>query len=246
MRTLDQRWLRWSLGLVTAGVVTLAVGVNVTSIVIDTLHILIPEGPQHPRRFSALRPIYLVGLHAGQTTLAVGLVLPTIAAAVLSARRLYDQFIQSRYLRKMTPLWQALTAEFPYIVLPTSSGMAGVSTARRGSDPGFTRCVTEITDGLARLSPYYVAAGLDPTRPPGGVSDPGTAARIVHGALRARADERRRAWDGEDIRSGPPFPRLEPDFQGWRDMARWMAQLTRRLDQLADVRRPANDGELAR
>jgi hypothetical protein len=244
MSTLHHRWLRWSLGIVIVGALAASVGVNVTALVIDTLHILLPIGPQHPQTFSALRSIYLAGLLGGQTTFAIGLVVPTLASGIVTAARRYERLAQSRYHRKMAPLWRTLTIEFPYVVLPASTEtISGVDTPRR--DDRFSRRTTEITDGLARLAPYYTFAGLDPERSTAGVSEPSAAAMIVHHALVARAEARQRSWSGDDARSAPPFPRLEPDFHGWRHKARWMVRLSRRLDQLTAASEVAEKSDAA-
>jgi hypothetical protein len=239
MRHVRHLWTRWALGLVMAGAATFGIGVFANQLVIDLLHPLLPSAPQ---RFITLGKIYITALVAGQAAIAAGLALPTIAALVTKVLARSDRLAQQRYRKRITPLWQTLIHEFPHIVLPAHEERAEPMPDRRALEPGFARLLSEVTDGLGFLAPYYVAGGLDP-RDTEGTRDPQVAARIVQGALRARGRPSANGRDG-DVRSAPPYPRLVPDFPGWRHMASWMARVASAVDHRPDA--PAAKGELAR
>jgi uncharacterized protein DUF6545 len=95
---------------------------------------------------------------------------------------------------------------------------------RQQSDPAntslaeqdFDRTINEISDGLAELSPYYAAD----TGRQSSAHDLNAAAEDVSAALDA-------------LQSGqPPYPRIEPDFSGWRGRAQWMVRLSQALTEL--------------
>jgi len=206
----------------------MTIGVDMGSLLIDTLHAVLDN---EPRRFVALIPVYMVGLLAGQGALAVAFILPVIGAAVFRARAGVDRRQQGRYNQQLAPLWLLLTREFPFITRQADDGALD-SSRRRAGIPAFADSLSEVTDGLAFLAPYYVAGGFEPAVAIDGVTDPKRAAWIVQGALQARAAEQ----VGSETRSQPPYPRLVPEFRDWQDMAGWLVQLAEELYRLDPVR----------
>lgn len=251
LRSVTQRWARLAIGLVVAGAAFIDLGMWVLSFLIDLTHILFASAPAH---FPHLAPIYLAALLVGQPLMVLGLALPSIAAAANKVGTWIDRAAQRRYQRRIGPLWRTLTAEFPFITLPAGSeplvpngGGTGPDTAvaqvvqQQSLDPDFTRLVSEVADGLALLAPYYIAGGLDPHAATNGLTDPGAAAEVVHGALRARVEERQRRGLGDELKSLPPYPRLIPDWQDWQKMSGWLAEVADSVSEQAD-----RDPQLAR
>ncbi|WP_156935117.1 DUF6545 domain-containing protein [Pseudonocardia spinosispora] len=240
MRLVRQVWARWGLGLMIGGAAAFGLGVFGIATLIDALH---PLWAGAPRRFSTLGKIYITALYAGQSAMALGLAVPAVAAVVGSLGSWYDRMLQKRYRRCLVPLRLLLLQTFPYIALP-HRGEDGVEILESGTlDPGFTRVINEVADGLAWLAPYYRAGGLAETKT--GVADPTEAALVVHRALRAKAHEGEETDpDAEGARSMPPFPRLIPEFDRWRDIALWLCDLAEELLVLPD--QPATDQQLTR
>jgi hypothetical protein len=171
--------------------------------------------------------------------MTLGLALPAIAAFVSKIGTLTDRVAQARYRRPIASLWRMLTSEYPHMMLHAHENDASATASNRFFDPGFDRAMREVTDGLALLAPYYIAGGLDPVAAgkADGVREPQAAARIVLGTLRARKAERDQRGVGAELRCPPPYPRLVPEFDGWRDMARWLAQLSGELDRITSIAR---------
>lgn len=215
VRALDHSWLRWSVRVVCAGVFGMAL-VDVMAFVKDALRA--GEDVHYPKHYPVTTAIYDTGLLGGQAALAVGLVLPVLASTVARLVAGYDRAAQTRYGGQIRPLWERLVAVFPAIMLPSAQ------PGERAGTPGFERLTTEITDGLAELAPFYLEAGLAPTVTNSGLREPEAAARVIRNALRL-------STSGSD-RAEPPFPRVEPDHQDWRRRARWMAQVSRELQEL--------------
>jgi hypothetical protein len=205
LRLITHPWLRRSVVMVVLGASAMAIGVDVAGATIDATHAVL--GPSGPRRLPVLDVVYIVGLLGGQTALAIGLVLPSLAEIVNRVRSAPDEVLRARFARGTTPLWRELTSAFPHLVL------------ERGRDDGgaFARSTSEISDALSQLAPYYATAGL-PSTAATGLPDPALAAPVIAAALRAQADGAQRAQ--------PPYPRIEPEFPTWRERARWMMRLS--------------------
>jgi hypothetical protein len=219
VRALEHPWLRGSVRVVCLGVVGMA-EVDLMSFVKDTIRAV--EDVHYPEHYPITTAIYITGLLGGQAALAVGLVLPVIAAPIARLVRRYERAVQSRYSAQMRPLWEVLTAAFPYVVLPDDQ--RGEQPAGHDPQADFERLTTEITDSLAQLAPFYGAAGLSSTNASTGMRDPTAAAKVIRAALRLREA-------GAD-RAEPPFPRMEPDHHNWRRRARWMIRISRALKDL--------------
>jgi hypothetical protein len=217
-RALEHLWLRRALWLVIVGAAAMSFGVNVCAAIIGALHALL--GPAGPHKFLPLDILYGVGQLGGQTALAAGLVLPTLAEAVTTLGRARDRNLRRRYKHQMTYLHESVVTAFPYIVLPSHD------PPETSHDHDFARATSEIADGLAQLSPYYPPRGQHGDGHDAGVTEPGEAARIVHAALDSHAAGGRAA--------SAPYARIEPDFRGWRDRARWMSQVSQSLNQRAE------------
>jgi hypothetical protein len=216
-RTVAHLWLRRALAVVLAGASAMTLGVNVNTLLIDATHAIL--GPRHPQNFPILDVVYSIGQLGGQMLVAIGLVLPALATAATGVGRGLDLWQRRRYRRRMLYLWRQLTGRFPYIVLAPSTM------------PSFGRCSTEISDGLARLAPYCRHYSDEPTE-----LEPDLAAELIAEAFEALATEKR---TGEPVSSTPPYPQMEPSFAGWRERARWMAQVSTALHhQLGDVASP--------
>jgi hypothetical protein len=238
--SLKHVWARRALWTVVTGAIAMGVGVNALSVVIYLLHLV--QGASGARRYATLGHLYLTGLLAGQFLLAVGIVFPTLATTVTKIGSHHDQRLQLRYRRRSNYLWCSLTAAFPQIVLAARFD----DTPSNNEEQPLNRAESEITDGLARLAPYYLAGGLNPAEGPQGLADPSAAAQVVHGALRAVYREHAVRWAGGSERSAPPYPRLIPDLESWRKQSRWMAELSRELEGMPKPRGPAEEDELAR
>jgi hypothetical protein len=210
-RTVTHPWLRRALSTMLTGGAAMSIGVNVTPIFITIGHAIL--GPAGPARFDGFKVVYVSGLLGGQTLLAVGLVLPTVVEAGARLISVRDLRLRMRVIRQTQPLWDALTKAFPYIVLDDEGGR-------------FPRRINEVSDGLAQLAPYLAGAALSVEDGQTGVTDPPTAAVTLDRALRAHAQA--------SPRGEPPYPRLEPEFAGWRPRARWMAELSRCWVELGD------------
>jgi hypothetical protein len=237
LKSVSGRWPRASLILVIGGAAAFDLGVFGTGLVIDVLHPLVPTAPQ---RFTVLGHVYITALVAGQSAMTLGLALPALAAFISRIGALTDRMLQARYRRPITSLWRILTSEYPHMMLQARENDGTAAASNRVLEPGFDRAMREVTDGLALLAPYYIAGGLDPVAASksDGVREPQAAARIVHGTLRVRKAERDQRGAGAELRSPPPYPRLVPEFDGWRDMARWLAQLSGELDRITSIARP--------
>jgi hypothetical protein len=216
LRALTHSWLGWSVRLVMLGALGMAI-VDLSSVAKMVVRVI--EGVDYPKRYALTSALYLPSLIGGQTALAVGLVLPTIAAVVARINRRREQRVQARLGGEMEPLWVALSEAFPYVVLPTQPDEPDVPL-----NGTFDRRTTEITDALAQLAPYYTAGGLDPVHANTGMHDTAGAAAVILAALRAHASGAERAE--------PPFPRIEPDHASWRERSRWMVGTSRAFELL--------------
>lgn len=228
VRGLTHAWSRWSVRVVWLGVFGMA-QVDLMAYVKDVARAL--EDVHYPKHYPITSAIYDAGLLGGQTVLAAGLVLPVLAAPITRLARRYECTVQSRYSTEMRPLWEVLTAAFPYVILPEED--TGEQPTGHDSQEEFERLTTEITDALAQLAPFYGAAGLAPADAGIGMRDPANAAKIIRAALSLREA-------GAD-RAEPPFPRMEPDHHNWRRRARWMIRVSRALKDLE----PSSQGRRA-
>ncbi|GLV86391.1 hypothetical protein Slala03_60800 [Streptomyces lavendulae subsp. lavendulae] len=152
------------LGLLAMGLGLL--GLTVTSVNRVVLVALRIDEPGSHKAFNALNwslsdwsmGIVLVGIcYAG------GVQLVTRVRSVVHHRRMYHE---------LAPLWKALTAAYPELVLnrpPSESGWRSVRRSRT-HERRFYRRLIECRDGLVRLSPYLtrVAPDADLARAPAG------------------------------------------------------------------------------
>jgi hypothetical protein len=236
LRRLVHPWARTAVTLVVLGTAAMEVGVDAISLLRQLLYIVYPGS-----KWPLLKDLYNIGRLGGQIILAAGLAAAPLAALVPRARDSLDGVRKRRYTRRLQPLWQRLTDEFPYIVLPHPHD--ALQRRQTSVHARFELLISEITDGLAHLAPYYPPDHADPA----GVSDPHQAAVTIDHALRARAEARRVRWAGGERETAlPPYPKIEPDFAGWRDRARWMAEVGHELDRTRSAdRRVGCDGVAA-
>ncbi|ALG11910.1 MAB_1171c family putative transporter [Kibdelosporangium phytohabitans] len=203
-RKLTNPWARAAFWIVVIGAVAMAIGVDAVTLTRQLVR-------QFDTSFDPdwLTQTYSIGQLGGQFVLALGLALAPLAAIAAGLRTRYERRQRARYTERMLPLWRTLTTEFPYVAL--------------GGEHDFDRVSTEITDGLSELA-------RDCPRPDGDPGDPRVAADAIAAGLTRRADRRQARdggqWAGDDLDTRePPYPRLEPDFPGWRDRAEWMAKV---------------------
>ncbi|CAM3311619.1 MAB_1171c family putative transporter [Kibdelosporangium persicum] len=202
-RKLSHTWARAAFWIVIAGSAAMTIGV-------DAVVLVRQAGRQFDTSFDPdfLTALYSTGQLGGQFVLALGLALVPLATIVVKLRARYERWQRARYNRRMLPLWQALTAEFPYVALE------GVND--------FQRVTTEITDGLSELA-------RDCPEPNGDIRDPRVAAEAIAAGLTRRAGQRQAQWAGDVSPPEPPYPRLEPDFPDWRSRAEWMVAVAGEL-----------------
>jgi hypothetical protein len=204
-RQLRHPWARAAFWMVIVGSAGMALGVDAISLIQQAIRAFTPRAD-----LEVWHTLYSTGQLGGQILLAFGLALAPLATVIVAMRTRRDRTLRARYSRRMTPLWQVLTAEFPYIALDHSTG--GKATGGTGGDDEFERITVEITDGLAEL-----ARDCPPVS--GDMRDPAAAATVISDAL----ERRRSRSDGEDADPAePPYPRIEPDFPDWHDRAQWM------------------------
>jgi phosphatidylglycerophosphate synthase len=209
-RKLRHPWARAAFWIVIVGSAAMTLGV-------DAVVLVRQAGRQFDTSFDPdfLTVAYSTGQLSGQFVLALGLALAPLATIFVRLRARYEHWLRARYNRRTLPLWRALTAEFPYVVLD------GVSTGRREDD--FERITTEITDGLSELA-------RDCPQPDGDARDPRVAAEAIATGLARRAEQRQAQWAGDEVsQAEPPYPRIEPDFPDWRRRAQWMAAVADEL-----------------
>ncbi|MGW0355795.1 MAB_1171c family putative transporter [Nocardia nova] len=202
-RHVSYLWMRAALGLVIAGAIAMALGVDGISLLTPVAGGVIGHRPEI---FSML---YSIGQLGGQFALACGLSLIPIAGAVVGVLHRMDLVVRNWYARRLEPLWELLCAEFPYVRLSA----ADQSTA-------FVDVASEISDGLAELSRYAPMTTGD-------IRDPRTAAAAIRAGV-----ECARQGDFAGTAPVPPYSPLEPEFTGWRQRARWMLQVSRELSHL--------------
>ncbi|MFR9802610.1 MAB_1171c family putative transporter [Pseudonocardia sp. RS010] len=222
LQDLRHAWARIAVMLVVGGAGAMEVGVDGIVLLRQALYIAFPGS-----KWPVLTTLYNVGRLGGQITLAAGLAAAPLAALVPRMRDGVDDLHRRVYVRRLHPLWQRLTDEFPYIVLPETH-----ETRDRGLTATAARCeqlMSEITDGLAHLAPYCSQHPADPS----GIANPQQAAKTIDDGLTTLAASRRIRWSGGEYQTPlPPYPKLEPEFDGkWRDRARWMTRVSRELEK---------------
>jgi hypothetical protein len=220
-RNLRHPWARAAFWMVIVGSAGMALGVDAVSLIQQSIRAFSPRANLEP-----LHTAYSTGQLGGQLLLALGLALAPLATVIVTLRTRYDQALRARYSRRMTPLWQVLTTEFPYIALNHEN-----RDEKRGDDE-FERITVEITDGLAELA-------RDCPDSPGDTHDPVVAAGVIASALERR---RNRSADAE---AEPPYPRIEPDFTDWRDRARWMIEVGDELTKRVGIRKDDEHGRVS-
>lgn len=203
-RHVRNSWARVSLWAVIVGSAGMALGVNAVSLIKQAIRAVEPDA-----ELGALSAVYSTGQLGGQLVLASGLALVPLATAVAALRARGEHRLRERYARRLRPLWQVLTAEFPHVAVEHTSSRA------------FDRYTAEITDGLAELA-------RDCPNPTADMRGYDAAASVVAAGLQHRAA--RLAGDGV-AEPAPPYPRIEPDFDSWRERARWMIALGERVQQ---------------
>ncbi|WP_098960967.1 MAB_1171c family putative transporter [Pseudonocardia sp. N23] len=232
LRQLKHRWARIAVAAVIAGATGMVLAVNGISLLRQGLYIAFP-GSTWP----ALRTYYNIGRLGGQVLLAAGLAAVPLAALLPRLWDRIDEMAKRRYVRQMTPLWERLTSDFSYVVLPEFAG----ETASRRATVRFERMTAEITDALAELAPYCSHES------PSGLADPQEAAAAIDAALTRVAEDRAARWAGAGYEPRmPPYPMLEPDFGSrWRAQAQWMIRVGQSLPPSPDVREKGPGDELS-
>jgi hypothetical protein len=233
LRRLAHPWARAAVTLVVLGTAAMEIGVDGIVLLRQFLYIVYPGS-----KWPLLADLYNIGRLGGQIILVVGLAAAPVAALVPRARDALDGVRKRQYTRRLQPLWQRLTDEFPYIVLPHPQDDRELR--QPNAHARFELLISEITDGLAYLAPYCPPDSASG----GGVSDPYRAAYTIDFALTARAEARRVRWaGGEQETPLPPYLKIEPDFASWRGRARWMAEVGHELDRMhSGNRRVGFDG----
>ncbi|WP_308820042.1 DUF6545 domain-containing protein [Pseudonocardia alni] len=210
LKTVTHRWARVSIiGVIVAtGLITF--GVDVIPLVRQVWY-LFNAGDRWP----FFTHLYNFGRLTGQCLLAVALCAAPLAALVSTLKGRRDRRFEIRLVRRLSPLWQVLSAEFPHIALPTSTP----PTAR---PPRLDRMVIEVSDGLAYLAPWA----------PPRAEAPSTVVDDVAMALSNKRAFGVARWTGQQRHvADDQLPQWEPDVSSWRERALWMAKLSDVLQQ---------------
>lgn len=226
LRLLRHRWARLAAIGVLVGMGMMALGVSGISVIRQILYVVYPGS-----RWPELRGVYNVFRLGGQMVLALALASVPLLALVVRVLERRARERKRRYARALDPLWRTLTAEFPQVCLP-----AVAASSERA--PNLDRMMIEVSDGLAYLAPW----ADEPEGPGEAGATPWSVPEQIGTALAAK----RLAGGARWAESTPPpgdreLPQWEPDFdqQDWDGRARWMTELSRRLERRGDLSAPA-------
>ncbi|WP_222131138.1 MAB_1171c family putative transporter [Pseudonocardia sp. C8] len=161
------------------GIVIIGVG-EVVRFVSDifklTSEVLARFVPEYVPALTALKPLITTGVRFGHTSFYIGALLPLVVGAITA---LGIAVRQARNSRRVTPLWEAITAEFPDLAYRGTRGVGG----------RFYRRELEIRDGLVLLERYFDPAVAEYARQQNGGNDADeavVAVALIRGALRAK------------------------------------------------------------
>lgn len=161
------------------GIVIIGVG-EITRLVSDIFKIssevLARFVPEYVPALSALKPFVTTGVRFGHTSFYIGALLPlavgAAAAVAIAARQVQNS-------RRVTPLWEAITTEFPDLAYRGARGAGG----------RFYRRELEIRDGLVLLEQYFDSAVAEYAKTENADARPDKTVvdvALIRGALRAK------------------------------------------------------------